>query len=363
MIKISLPVRTVTSLEYDRELAFEIEKSIFADSYNTENVKNGIRRVHVTLPGNSDKRISIRCKHSDKTDSRSVFFVEESNHLSEGVVFHVNIEVDDSIIKETADCVSSFIRKVGEGRIRIGKNTTLGCGKCVCENIQLEAEMQSPAFSILADSLSTDDNSNWIKADIYTSKDYCDRIEADAYTKDGILIRNNHNRLYQNGKEKSGEIELPYIVDEKKRPIIPASTWKGIFRHATSEWVNYKRDDSFVIDKMFGNRNKGIKGCLVFYDSIIQDPVINKLTRVQIDKFSASIMNGTLKESIYVEGSFTIRIECLESIEPYKEYIYLVLRDLHNGRINVGADKGIGRGFVTIRSIRQKISGELEKIY
>ena len=73
-----------------------------------------------------------------------------------------------------------------------------------------------------------------------------------------------------------------------------------------------------------------------------------------MNKFSGNAFYGGIKKQSYVRGNIEIKIDCLKDLTPYKSLITTVLRDFHTKRINVGADMGIGKGFLDIDEIQWK---------
>lgn len=364
MIKIKISIRTVTSLQFSQknELESDIKEKVLAADPNLYEAKKCIQNVYAIVPENVEKRETVRRKyHNESGKTVEKTRREEVFYLPAGIDLLIIIEINEDAVEDAAEPINAFIKALGEGKIRIGKNTTLGCGRCICTGADFESEKVEDVFglALLTDFLGQTEVTGLSGTILFTSRDACDRIEADFTSEDGILIHNSSGKL-KLSDGNNPEVVLPYATDDKNSPIIPASTWKGIFRTAASEWIKYNKDDFSLIDRMFGNREKGIKGCLVFYDSAIRDFEIKSSTRIHIDKLSATAIDA--RDNYYIAGNSTIRIECLEDMKPYIKYLYAVLRDLNFGRINVGADKGIGKGFINIISIRQRLSGEMKTV-
>ena len=110
--------------------------------------------------------------------------------------------------------------------------------------------------------------------------------------------------------------------------------------------------DLTLVDYLFGNKTQGIKGILIFYDSVISDYVVYSESRMHMNKFSGNAFYNGIKKQSYVIGKIAIKIDCLENPDPYRPLIATVLRDFQTKRINVGADMGIGKGFLEIDEIQ-----------
>ena len=260
----------------------------------------------------------------DNTDEQ--LFLGRSRVVVKETEFGIEIKIAGNTYAKSLDCIHEFINRLNAGRIRLGDDTTLGKGLCVCRTLDT---ISLRFIRRLHDLHYTFDGQN-----------ECSGILISAHCDDGLFIT---NRAMFKGWNKSLNM-------------IPASTWKGIFRNASNDWAEYMGEGTEIINRMFGNRSLGIKGCLIFYDSAISNPKTIFGVRTHIDKFSASTIGDDLERfriKEYVTGAFSIRIECTENIELYKKYIYTVLRDLHAGRINVGADKGIGKGYIKIDRVKE----------
>ena len=324
MYLFNLTLKTVTDLEFADENALKHDilgkiNRVFKRNSSDTNAYVDEKNIQLILKGGySPSRFRRKYRSlADNTDMQ--LFVEKSCVAVKETEFGIEIKIAGNIYEKSLECILEFIRRLNEGRIRLGDNTTLGKGLCVC----LSLDTISPRFTKRLHDLHY----------TFDSQNECSSIFISAHCDDGLFIgdRDKLKRWHSSSN------------------IIPASTWKGIFRNASNDWAEYMGEGTDIINKMFGNRSLGIKGCLIFYDSVISDPKTVVGVRTHIDKFSASIHNlGGFRIKDYVTGAFSICIECTEDIEPYKKYIYTVLRDLHAGRINVGAEKGIGKGFIKI---------------
>lgn len=319
MFNKNFTVRAETSIEFNQVelLEEEVKEKLWTFLAGSTHLNGYHGKISLIPLDGAGLKETFRRQYAGSGCGKGRDVTETLRFFPSGTKLDMVIEIDSVSSLDTQMLESKifeFIKHLNNGKIRIGRNTTLGHGRCSCWSMNTREE----------------------------SLEYvnlCDRIEVEANAPEGILIR-------------SQDKKFPYLRDESGRPVIPASTWKGIFRHAVTDWISGHGDDPILLDRMFGNKNRGIKGCLIFYDSIIQNPEEIRASRIHLDKLTGSAMNGELEESIYIAGRFSIRIECLEDMGPYRDYLYTVLRDLHWGRINVGADKGIGRGFIRIRNIR-----------
>ena len=328
----SITFKTITRLEYadEQSLLGSIQESLYQVHIYHVRVKE------LQAPGSVYTHMVYRRERNADSYflniSRKEFNFQESFYsLPEGETFTVLVDIDDRIFEKNAHFGSSmntFLQNLCQGRMRFGKNITLGCGICVL--VELSDSFFGGNTALKEESTK----------DLCSYHRGCAHMEIAARTDKGILIR-NHNR----------EAGKPYAVNKEGDPIIPATTWKGIFRSAISQWVNYYHHDPSLISEMFGERSTGTKGNLIFYDTVIRNPVFIPEKRAHLDKLTNRIMY--LKENVYIAGSFTIEIDSLGVLDLYKPYIELALRDLDRGRLNVGADFGLGKGLVRIDRIEK----------
>ena len=331
MYLFKLTLKTVTDLEFANENALKhdiLEKinRVFESNSSDTNAYIDEKNIKLALEGD-DYSWRFRRKYrslDDNTDEQ--LFLGRSRVVVKETEFGIEIKIAGNTYAKSLDCIHEFINRLNAGRIRLGDDTTLGKGLCVCRTLDT---ISLRFIRRLHDLHYTFDGQN-----------ECSGILISAHCDDGLFIT---NRAMFKGWNKSLNM-------------IPASTWKGIFRNASNDWAEYMGEGTEIINRMFGNRSLGIKGCLIFYDSAISNPKTIFGVRTHINKFSASTIGDDLERfriKEYVTGAFSIRIECTENIELYKKYIYTVLRDLHAGRINVGADKGIGKGYIKIDRVKE----------
>lgn len=325
---IRLSLKTVTPLEFPgiEALSADITKKLELPGADTEG-----RTAEVRLPGGQTEKEIIRWKRDRGTGKEQDGSREKTFHVPEDTVFYVYIpEPPDG--REQTDLSGRFLKGLSEGKIRLGTGTTSGCGLCMCCGIQAS----DPDIVIPASLLQY----------VESFRNTCDCVRVKAHTDAGILIRDQ-------SRKGTG-----YLTNEDGEPVIPALTWKGIFRNCIQRWTEYQKDDPELVDLLFGNRSRGMTGKLIFYDSVIEEPHYLKGKRLHLDKFSGTAFSDGFKEQTYVSGKFEIRIECLEDMKKYQHLLATVLRDLQFKRINVGADMGTGRGFVGIDAIEWKFTAE-----
>ena len=336
-----LIIKTLTPLEFLNEES--LLKDILDKVNNTADLSKTVfddSNILLELPDSAVERYVVRRQHSSRAyEVKKEFPAQTLLSLPPSSELIVMYTVDEAENEGTAICIRNFIKSLNKGKIRLGENTTLGKGRCFCTNIT--ADIPEFANAMEKSGFKNEQKDSGQKKQVWIPGTE-NSIVVYAHSEEGIFIADNSKKT----KESS-------ITNEAGEFIIPASTWKGIFRNASNDWASYLEDaDNSVIDRMFGNNSKGIKGCLVFYDSVINNPMIISRSRIHIDKFSASIIDDRINKRNYVAGDFKLVIECTaDNLEPFKKYIFSVLRDLNAKRINIGADKGIGKGFIEIDNV------------
>lgn len=148
-------------------------------------------------------------------------------------------------------------------------------------------------------------------------------------------------------------------------PIIPGSSWKGIYRHRVEHILTLcgagAADVALVQEALFGVGGTsradvtGRRGCLTFPDSALTAPDGRSAARVErthvaIDRISGGAHEGLLFAVDAVEeGSLAnARIESTRELPPeVGNLLNHVVRDIHDGLVGVGG--GTTRGYGWIR--------------
>ncbi|MFF0520680.1 RAMP superfamily CRISPR-associated protein [Actinomadura nitritigenes] len=143
-------------------------------------------------------------------------------------------------------------------------------------------------------------------------------------------------------------------------PLIPGSTWKGLFRARTGYILRSRFGETAActmqtgcgqcpLCALFGS--SGHRGRLAFRDSTLSRARTTSRTHVAIDRISAGARDKLLFNRQIVEaGRFTLVIHQLETVTDWERNLLLhVVRDLHDGLIGVGG--GAQRGDGTVRLV------------
>jgi CRISPR/Cas system CSM-associated protein Csm3 (group 7 of RAMP superfamily) len=155
------------------------------------------------------------------------------------------------------------------------------------------------------------------------------------------------------------------------RPLIPGSTWKGLFRARTGYILRSRFGETAActlqtgcgqcrLCGLFGST--GNRGRLAFRDSALSRARPTSRTHVAIDRVSAGARDKLLFNRQVVEaGRFTLLIHELEPVTAWERNLLLhVVRDLDDGLIGVGG--GAQRGDGTVRLVDQTPLADLRPV-
>ncbi|CCQ92994.1 hypothetical protein CULT_1170015 [[Clostridium] ultunense Esp] len=156
-------------------------------------------------------------------------------------------------------------------------------------------------------------------------------------------------------------------------PVIPGTSWAGVFMHNTVKILDEILKNSYrdipkdvrdiiikqFIDELFfediikreDNKEIRARSKIFFDETVILDSVPIKQTRIKIDRFTGGAAEGALYDSkaeYLGHGILNIRILEKDDANVILGMILLILKDLDNGLITVGGETAIGRGILRI---------------
>jgi CRISPR/Cas system CSM-associated protein Csm3 (group 7 of RAMP superfamily) len=166
----------------------------------------------------------------------------------------------------------------------------------------------------------------------------------------GILIRSS-------GKEADSPDAVH--LTSAGRPIVSGTSVAGALRHHAMRIANHVRsnhdDAQNWIDTLFGpdvqrgNKKKAAASKVVVHESTIQNGEEIRVARIQIDRFTQSVMPGALfDEQIHRAGNFRLELELRSDNDAEKGLFILLVKDLITGQINIGGTSSVGRGFLKL---------------
>jgi len=246
--------------------------------------------------------------------------------------------------------------------IKIGGKTARGLGRVKTKSVKMKT------FSFKDNK----EKMNWLRFDTYDEKCWEDAIiwNSENDTKDhwSENIKNNTItlklfleqfspitvRTYTTDISDSDYKQLTYIrySDDKKVPvpIIPGTSWAGVFRH------HIEKMGICNIENIFGyaSQNSSKSSSVYFSESVIEDSKSKVVSRNSIDRFSGStVENALFTEEICYGGNTCLEIEFDSN---YEDSFYVAMAacivDLNEGIISVGGETSIGHGIFKIIDVQ-----------
>lgn len=138
------------------------------------------------------------------------------------------------------------------------------------------------------------------------------------------------------------------------QPVIPGSSWKGVFRHRVAAILSAvgaeEADADSILTALFGDSSGG-RGLLRFDDSLGQQTNLIERQHVAIDRFTGGARDGALFRVEAMEEGTTLTLTVAPTSElPDSVWNLLahVIRDLHDGLIGIGGFVSRGYGHVAL---------------
>ncbi|GAB3275252.1 hypothetical protein GCM10027589_00240 [Actinocorallia lasiicapitis] len=161
------------------------------------------------------------------------------------------------------------------------------------------------------------------------------------------------------GSQEAGT-KAALIRSRGTTPLVPGSTWKGLFRSRVGFILRTVRPDvaacteqrgcgSCPLCDLFGSTLG--RGRLIFTDSPVEKAVTEQRTHVAIDRVTGGARDKLLfTDHVIVRGEMNLRILPLGTVSDWERNLLLhVVHDLNDGLIGVGG--GAQRGQGTIRLV------------
>jgi len=194
-----------------------------------------------------------------------------------------------------------------------------------------------------------------------------------------------------------GELARDVVLkDSTGRPVIPGSSWKGVFRSAGERILNskgvkvctgigrdiclrnygkyedfqrfLKSDIRQAIDtfwkytclncKLFGTMS--VSGMVNFLDSLPIDYKLNVRTMVAISRTEGASARSALVQVEYVEPNSKFEFKLMGRNLPnyVVGYLLTIMKNIHDGLTQIGGHKTRGFGFVKFGNLKLTISGD-----
>ena len=278
--------------------------------------------------------------------------------LEPGAQFITYLEVNDS---DAGDVIAS---RFLSNDFTFGSKTSRGLG--AIENV----EIKKIVFNL------PEDKDKWNSFDVYNDARWIDAavfeetVETDknVYCFDlllkqisPLLIRTYSTEVSDDEKiSLPDSIQLSFRKGDKQIPIIPGTSWAGVFRHRMSQ---LNPDHSNLVfgmnDDENGNKDedvndgKHIKSRITFSESQLENCKYKTVTRNSIDRFKGGASNKSLfTEKYCYDGTTTLRVKIDKDVDAktFNAFCACVC-DLNNGLLSVGGEASVGRGIFKVEKV------------
>ena len=151
--------------------------------------------------------------------------------------------------------------------------------------------------------------------------------------------------------------------DKKGKPVIPGTSWAGVFRHHMRSLARQAGLNDSVckaVDELFGKIDDGNpkRSRIIFHEMAISEGKEMTVVRNALDRFTMAPRDKALfTVAVWQGGTGELRIQVRDGLEePLCSLLYAALADLHFGLLTVGGEGSVGRGRASIESLT--INGE-----
>ena len=287
-------------------------------------------------------------------------------------VSHLELEFESPEQEtELMAALSDVLARMHKGEITLGHKSTRGFGK-----VKLECTYKCYSGENLLDSIDHEAGKDE-KPFVFEEQERAEKplilIERNITLRDSLCIR---EYTLEPPADRGSDSAPSYVqMMSGGKPIIPGMSWAGVFRHGAERVLcNLGLDEKIskeCVNELFGyvvegkketDEKKSVKSRIRFEDTIFgtYQELIGR--RTAINRFSggaaskALYTEGTIvpKEKDTCNGTLRIFIEKNPACDGWGEdLIWLLLRELHEGRLHVGGNGSIGRGMF-------KVEGEIK---
>lgn len=259
--------------------------------------------------------------------------------------------VEHSKLADSENIFDKIVPYILSGEISIGGKTTRGLGSIK------DSKVKYVEFS-----LENDELENWLNFDMYDDEYWLENgkdIKDETATENGISIKltikqNSFLSVREYRTDTDAERSLPdyqqmeYSSLEGYNPVIPGSSWNGLFRHYL------EMNNCSNVEELFGDT--GHKSKVTFSETLLKDAKTKIISRNSIDRFTGGTVDAALfTEKTCYGGSGSLEIKLPPYNEKYRnEYlkIFEAIADLHAGLLAIGGLTAVGHGLFEIEEIR-----------
>lgn len=274
--------------------------------------------------------------------------------LNAGAVFRLKIEMDDSDEEYLKKIVAGF--QLGE--IRIGSKAKRGLGRVTLKNVHIKTITNlKDLIDFSWDNMQAEDcYEPELSSGLYEKKNYHFNL------KSFLLIANKATTEVSNNSFINSE----QLVNAEKKPVIPGTSWAGLFRHYFVRVLGecgYGIDSiGRLVNEVFGfskGSENGQASNIVFDESVIESSSSMLVTRNAVDRFTGGACDKKLftnRIAFGGTGTLTIllRADCIceETKALVCNLIELFIQELNEGYLNLGAMGSVGGGILSVEEAR-----------
>ena len=179
-----------------------------------------------------------------------------------------------------------------------------------------------------------------------------DRIEVQFKVIGSFSIRVNMERI-----EKAPDSVV--MVNKDDKPVIPGTTWAGVFRHHMQEILSHimsdNNDERTALDCLFGRgRADNTLSRIRFGETVIEGGKTYVLTRNAVERCTQAPKNSALFTDEFWQGgvgTLEIMIDKGKMSKLQRQLLEVSLLDLDNGMLTFGASTGTGHGRVEVMKL------------
>ena len=288
---------------------------------------------------NEEKPVSVRDSvalnqyKSAKPGAKFDFEIVET-----GAVFIGYVEA------RTQDAADAF-ENLLENKLYLGAKNTRGYGS-------VNIDYQKKIFN-------AGDTDKWLYFDMFgdsswESEDWKTPVKIVNYTAIKLSLKQNGGLLIRQYSTEPDKADNVPLALRDKTPVIPGTSWAGMFRSHITNLLNY---DENGLNEIFGfvtpDSKMSAKSKIRFSESKINGTVPKMLTRNAIDRFTSGTKDGALFTEITVyNGTTELQVELRGEIpDDIQSALAAAILDLHNGYAAVGGLTSVGRGMFEIEKI------------
>ena len=168
---------------------------------------------------------------------------------------------------------------------------------------------------------------------------------------------------------KGGERSVTVPLREHGRAILPGSSVKGAVRARVEAIAELMGLGEAVTEALFGresrrspdgeNQDNGLAGKARFEDAVLSGRS-REISRIRINKFTGGVIRQGLFTEEPLESDVTLRVTLPAAEAVGCGLLLYALRDLGLGLYNLGSGGAIGRGYLTVDTIRVQVPGGIE---